>query len=223
MRKLALLATLMLLAMFRITPQVSAQDTATKSLSITVNVVPLTISPSTLPQGMVGLVYTTSVSAAGGLAPYSFSVSAGSLPTGVTLSSGGAFGGTPTASGPATFTVKVTDSETTPLTATQSYTVNILSTLSITTTSLPAANIGVAYTTTLAATGGQSPYTFAVTTGSLPTGLTLSTSGTISGTPSVAGTFNFTITVTDSATNVVQVFVRSIIVAENQIKKHGAV
>lgn len=216
MKKL-LAASLLFLGLGLMTP---AQDTATKNLSIVVNVAPVTISPASLPPGEVGLIYTASVSASGGLAPYTFTVSAGSLPAGVTLSSSGAFAGTPTTSGPATFTVKVTDSETTPLTATQSYTVNILSALSITNTSLPAANIGVSYSATLTATGGQSPYTFAVTSGSLPTGLTLnSATGVISGTPTAGGTFNFTITVTDSATGVARVRINSTIVAFNQ-KRH---
>lgn len=199
----------------------SAQDTATKSLSIVVTANPIVISPTSLPEGMVGLAYTSTITASGGLAPYTFTLSTGSLPTGVTLSASGALSGTPTTSGSVTFTVKVADSETVPATATQSYTVNILATLAITTSSLPAANLGVAYSATLAATGGQSPYTFAVTTGSLPTGLTLnSTTGVISGTPSAAGTFNFTVTVTDSATGVAQIRVHSVIVASNK-KYHG--
>jgi large repetitive protein len=57
----------------------------------------------------------------------------------------------------------------------------------------------VAYSETINAQGGTSPYTFAVTSGALPTGTTLNTSsGVISGTPSATGTFTFTITVTDS-------------------------
>lgn len=213
MKKL-LAASLLFLGLGLMTP---AQDTATKNLSIVVNVAPVVISPSSLPQGMVGLVYASSVSASGGLAPYTFTVSAGSLPAGVTMSSSGTFSGTPTTSGPSTFTVKVSDSETTPLTATQSYTVNILAALGITNTSLPAANLGVAYSATLTAAGGQSPYTFAVTTGSLPTGLTLnSATGVISGTPTTGGTFNFTITVTDSATNVARVRIDYTIVASNK-------
>lgn len=193
----------------------AAQDTATKSLTLTVNAAPIVISPATLPQGMVGLAFSTTVTASGGLAPYTFTVSTGTLPAGLTLSaSTGVISGTPTASGPSTITIKVADSETIPQTATQSYTVNILATLAITTSTLPAANLGVAYSATLAVSGGQSPYTFAITTGSLPAGLTLNaTTGTISGTPSAAGTFSFSVTVTDSAANVVQVRVHSVIVA----------
>jgi large repetitive protein len=58
---------------------------------------------------------------------------------------------------------------------------------------------GAAYSETITAQGGTSPFTFAVTSGALPTSTTLnSSSGVISGTPTVTGTFTFTITVTDS-------------------------
>ncbi len=66
---------------------------------------------------------------------------------------------------------------------------------------LPNGSLGTPYNQTITATGGTAPYTFAVTAGTLPNGLTLSTSGVLSGTPTVGGTFNFTITATDSNTN----------------------
>jgi hypothetical protein len=72
--------------------------------------------------------------------------------------------------------------------------------LSITTTSLTSGNVGVMYSATLAATGGVSPYSWSVSTGSLPAGLALNAStGAISGTPTAGGTANLTVTVTDSA------------------------
>jgi hypothetical protein len=206
-----------------------SQDKATANLSIVVNAAVVTIAPSTLPPGMVGTVYGgvgTTISASGGLAPYTFAISAGTLPAGVVLgSSTGALTGAPTASGLFTFTVKATDSEATPATAAQVYSINVLATLAITTISLPSANLGVAYSSSVAASGGQSPYTFAVTLGSLPTGLTLNGStGAITGTPTAAGTFTFTITVTDSATNVAMTHVEAVIVAENKVKtKKGTV
>jgi parallel beta-helix repeat protein len=73
----------------------------------------------------------------------------------------------------------------------------IVSPLTITTTSLPAGEVGVAYSQNLAATGGTLPYSWSILSGTLPSGLTLSGS-TISGTPNVAGTANFTIRATDS-------------------------
>ncbi len=71
--------------------------------------------------------------------------------------------------------------------------------LAVTTTSVPGGDVGVAYSTTLAATGGTSPYTWAVDPATLPAGLSLNAStGVISGTPSATGASNFTVTVTDS-------------------------
>ena len=73
--------------------------------------------------------------------------------------------------------------------------------LKVTTTSLPAATGGQPYTATLAATGGVTPYAWSVTAGSLPPGLSLNAStGVISGTPDVTGTYAFTVTVTDAET-----------------------
>jgi large repetitive protein len=64
----------------------------------------------------------------------------------------------------------------------------------------PAGNVGAAYATTLTATGGLLPYTWSLSAGSLPPGLQLgAASGTISGTPTVAGTFSFTARVADAA------------------------
>ena len=72
--------------------------------------------------------------------------------------------------------------------------------LSITTSSLPGGTLNVSYSATLAASGGTSPYTWSIASGSLPTGLSLAGgTGVISGTPTAAGTFNFTVRVTDSA------------------------
>lgn len=73
-------------------------------------------------------------------------------------------------------------------------------TMVITTTSLPSATAGVAYSATLAASGGTAPYSWAITSGALPSGLTLSSSGVISGTPSAAGTASFGVQATDSTT-----------------------
>ena len=64
---------------------------------------------------------------------------------------------------------------------------------------LPGGSQGTAYSQQITASGGTAPYTFAVTTGTLPAGITLSTGGLLSGTPTVAGTFPITITATDSA------------------------
>jgi len=154
----------------------------------------------TLPAGVVGSAYSLTLSATGGTPPYSWSVSSGKLPAGLALSASGAITGTPTATGSSTFSIQATDSSKTPQTATLAATLAI-STVSITTTSpLPSGIINTAYTTTLAATGGTTPYTWSISAGTLPAGLTLSSAGVLSGTPTVAGSSSFTIQAKDSST-----------------------
>lgn len=159
----------------------------------------LTVATKGLPHGTVGTAYFQTLSAVGGASPYTWSISSGSLPAGLTLSSAGAISGTPTTAGASTFAVKVTDS--TGVTATQSFTLTVVAPLAITTTTLPNGTAGTLYpTATIAATGGSGTVSFAVTSGTLPTGLTLSAPGALSGTPAAAGTFSFTITATDQST-----------------------
>jgi large repetitive protein len=90
-------------------------------------------------------------------------------------------------------------------TATQTFSLTIApvtaSSLAITTTSLPQASVNLLYSQTLAATGGVLPYMWSLSSGSLPPGLSLSSSGAITGTPTLVGVFTFTVSVTDSASN----------------------
>lgn len=146
----------------------------------------LMIMTSSLPAGTMETSYSTSLAATGGTGPYSWSVTSGSLPTGLSLSTAGTISGMPTAMATSTFTVKVTDSATTQATATASLSITIGGAVSITTTALPAGSIGSAYAGTLAATGGKTPYTWSLSSGTLPAGLSLSSSGAITGTPASA-------------------------------------
>jgi hypothetical protein len=178
--------------------------TATKALSITINA-PLTITTASLPSGPQNAVYSTTLAATGGVTAYAWSISVGTLPTGLSLNAAtGAITGTPTVLGTSSFTVMVTDSTTPVNTATKALSITISATmLTITTASLPAVNSGVAYSQTLVATGGTNVYTWSISAGGLPPGLTLNAAtGLISGTTnvSITGTFNFTVTVTDNAT-----------------------
>jgi len=160
------------------------------------------IAPATLPDGTVGVAYSQPLTATGGTAPYTWSISAGTLPAGLALDTAtGIISGTPTTAGASNFTVSVSDSATTPRTASLAYTITIQPTpvLTITTTTLPAATVDTPYSQTLAASGGTLPYTWSITVGALPAGLTLDpATGIISGTPTTAETANFTVTVTDS-------------------------
>lgn len=196
----------------KVTDSSNPPQTATQALSIAINLpAPPTISPTTLPGGNVGTPYSQTLTGSSGLAPYSWTVSSGALPAGLGITTGS--GTTATISGTPTtqqsnvaFTIQVTDSSNPSQHGTQAYTVTIGAPLplSITTTSsqLPAGSENVAYTATnLSATGGVAPYTWSVVspgTGSLPTGMSLSSSGQLSGTPTVSGTFPFTAQVTDS-------------------------
>jgi len=164
------------------------------SVTVTSNLTINTTSP--LPIGVVGVAYSQNLTATGGTPPYMWSLTSGALPTGLTLSSAGSITGTPSVFGTSTFTIRATDSAL--AAATQAYSLTIRSGLTISTTSLPSGTVGVAYSRTLAATGGSAPYTWSLASGNLPGGLALSSSGAIIGTPTTSGTSTFSVRVTDS-------------------------
>src|SRR5690348_5442422 len=166
----------------------------------------VSITTSSMPTATVGTSYSKALSASGGTSPYTWGIISGSLPPGLSLnSSTGTVSGTPSQQGMATFTVKVSDSAQQAAQASLSITVSTgtnNTALIITTTSLPAAQVSVSYSATLTASNGTTPYTWSLApnSGPLPAGLTLSaTTGTISGTPTTASAYNFTIQVADSS------------------------
>ncbi len=168
---------------------------------------PLAITTTTLPGGTVAQPYSQSVTATGGTSTgYSWSVVSGSLPPGLALSPTGTpsatLSGTPTAPGTYNFTVQVADSAASTDTQALAVTITAAPALTITTTTLPGATVGAAYSQSVTATGGTTPYTWSVVSGSLPPGLALSPTGTpsatLSGTPTTEGTYNFTVQVTDN-------------------------
>src|SRR6185503_10524914 len=127
--------------------------------------------------------------------PYTWSLNSGTLPAGLSLSAAGVLSGTPTAAGTSNFSIKVTDNAA--AIGTKSFALTINAAPSITTASLPAGDAGTAYSQTLAVTGGTSPFTWSLSSGTLPAGLSLSIAGVLSGAPTAAGTSNFTVKVTD--------------------------
>ncbi|EZP39293.1 putative hemagglutinin-like protein [Janthinobacterium lividum] len=160
----------------------------------------IVLAPATVPNATVAQPYsTTTVTATGGAAPYTYAISAGALPAGMSLSGSGVLSGTPTAGGTFNFTVRATDSLA--VNGTRAYTLTVSApTIAILPTTLPAMTAGLAYSQTIAASGGTGTYTYARTAGSLPAGLTLASNGTLSGTPTAAGAYSFTVTATDSST-----------------------
>jgi hypothetical protein len=166
----------------------------------------LNIAEFQLTDGVLGVSYKQLLIASGGLTPYTWTITSGSLPPGLSLATDGIISGTPTSDPNLTyphtysFTAKVVDSQT-PVAAynTLSTTITINPVLTLTSSTLPVATIGGGYSATVTASGGLTPYAYAVAFGSLPPGLTLDpAAGTISGTPTDAGVFNFTIQVSDA-------------------------
>jgi hypothetical protein len=195
--------------------QVENSQTGQASQSVPISIIssnttvplPLAISVPTIPTGVVGTSYSVSASATGGAPAYTWSLTSGSLPAGMTLAANtGTISGTPTASGTYSFTVTVTDSSSPVQTQSAALSITIAPApasspqLAISNSALIAGTEGVAYAQTLQATGGDPAYAWSLTSGSLPAGLTLvAASGVISGVPTTSGTFAFTAAVTDSS------------------------
>ena len=139
--------------------------------------------------------------AAGGTPPYTYSISAGSLPSGLTLnSSTGAITGTPTAAGAFSDMSRVVDSA--GVLSASSCAITVATALAPLTLTCATnfGQVGQPYVSSMVAAGGTPPYSYSIITGSLAPGLTLNSStGAISGTPTAAGTFSYTCRVTDSA------------------------
>ncbi len=159
----------------------------------------ITLSPATLPDGILATAYNQSVTASGGTAPYAYAVTTGALPDGLTLDPAtGVISGTPTTLETATFSITATDDN--GCTGTADYSITVACpVITLAPATLPAPVIGIPYNQTLTASGGTAPYSYVVTMGALPTGFLLdSATGVISGTPTASGAFTFTITATDA-------------------------
>jgi hypothetical protein len=162
----------------------------------------ITVNPPTLPNGTVGTAYNQTLSASGGTAPYTFTVSSGALPGGLTLNSAtGAITGTPNAAG--TFNFSITATDTNGCTGSRLYTVTIAAAgcpvITLSPSTLPPGMVTVQYSQSVTASGGTAPYIYAVASGTLPNGLILNPStGLISGVPAQSGLFTFTIRATDA-------------------------
>jgi hypothetical protein len=189
---------------FAVSDSGSPAQSASATLSLRVAPGSLRVLTTTLAAGTVGTPYSATLSAAGGKQPYTWALTAGALPSGLALNGAtGVISGTPAAPAAVQLTFQVSDS-TNP---TQSHSVSLALNISagagalqITTASLPAGQVGSAYSATLVASGGTAPYSWSLTGGTLPVGLTLNAAtGVVSGTPSAsAAGVALTFTVTDA-------------------------
>ncbi len=152
----------------------------------------------TLPDAVRDTPYFATIGAAGGTPPYSWSTSPLDFPAGLSFSSG-TISGTPTDTGTFSFTASVTDSSSPPNRATQAFGLSVLL-MTITPTVLPNGAVGASYSAQLSSAGGTSPISWTLS-GALPNGLQFDQStGTISGSPTIGGSFAFALTATDAST-----------------------
>ena len=161
----------------------------------------LAVTTTSLPDATAGLVYRAKLAATGGLHPYTWSITEGSLPAGLTLvPATGLINGRPSTDGMSSFTVSVTDSEDPAVTATANLSITVsVAPLRLGQVSPPPGSVGTRYSYRLTATGGLTPYTWSLGDSTLPPGLSLNAAtGVISGTPSAPGGSAFSVTVTDS-------------------------
>lgn len=161
----------------------------------------LSMEPASMPPGTVGASYSTAL-AVTPTSTLTFSVTSGALPPGLSLgTSDGVISGTPTGTG--TFPFKVEAKASDGRTIAREYSINVANPLAITPLALVGqrsgqSEIGVALSGKVTATGGNGTLTWTVKSGSLPTGVTLGSDGTISGTPTATGTYAFTAQVADT-------------------------
>jgi Putative Ig domain len=189
----------------KVTDSGSSVQSATTTVSLPVVAAPatptaLTITSSSLPPGAMGTAYSASLQSSGGTAPLAWSITSGGLPNGLSLSATtGLISGTPTGSGTTNLTATIADSSNPSQTKSIPLTLVIAAPLSITASGLPSGTQSTSYSQALQASGGTGSYTWSISSGALPAGLSLSaTTGLISGTPTVSGNFSIGVTVKDA-------------------------
>ncbi len=170
-----------------------------QAYALTINCPVVTLTPATLPSGSEGAPYNQTLAQTGATGTLVWSISAGSLPNGLSLNAAsGVLTGTTQAPGTFSFTVRVTGGN--GCSGERAYALAVANcpALTLTPQVLPNVRLGRAFSQTLAASGGQEPYTSSLTTGALPAGVMLAANGQMAGTPVQSGTFAFAVLVRDA-------------------------
>ncbi len=181
----------------------ASQDGGSKTFTLVIAAdAPRIVTETDLPAGTTGVSYLATLAAAGGTAPYTWTVSSGALPAGLALSSTGRLSGYPATAGPGTFTLKITDANQLVAEKELSLTVTPSPITIIPGAELPYAMKAELYSQSLTAEGGTGPYTWTLSTGALPPGVSLGSTGVLQGKPTVAGTSQFRFQVQDAENRV---------------------
>lgn len=181
---------------FHIETSFDSSTAVEKSYTLTVN--PMEIEARTFPNAQAGVPYSQSVNVLGGVSPYRYTVTVGQLPSGLSIDTNGRISGTPNYAVSYPFTLVAEDADGRAATRAFTITVDPDTALAIATATVPNGTVGTAYATSLQATGGTAAYSWSVSAGSLPPGVALGTSARLEGTPTTAGSYAFTIKVTDA-------------------------
>ncbi len=175
--------------------------------TVPITVLPLVVGNTSVPVAIINKAYNFTLTAEGGIGPYTWAIVGGTLPSGITMSSAGVISGTTTANGDSNFTVQVTDSQK-PVAAVATGALKLTANLplALSTKSIKLAPINVPYQFAMTATGGASPYIWKILSGTLPAGINFDQNyGVFYGTATVMGDFPLTVQVTDSENPVVSV------------------
>ena len=181
---------------YTFTASATSDDGQVTSRELTIVIYsPLVLTTETLPDAVEGVEVNVTLEATGGDGTFTWSVTAGALPAGLVLSTGGAITGVPTSGGTQSiFTVQVATGD--DQTAAREFTVEIYEVLQVSTVTLSDGLVGSAYDQALIVSGGNGIYAWSLVSGVLPSGLELSSTGQVSGTTTVAETFEFGVEVT---------------------------
>jgi len=167
-------------------------DTETETLTVRQ---PMVLSAFGAAKAEVGAAFSHAQTVSGGSGTFTWSISKGALPSGLTLGADGTITGTPALPGRYSFTVTATDSE--KRTKSEDVTLVVAAKLAVKTSKLKNAKAGVAYRSKILTSGGAAPLTWTIV-GKLPKGFKLGKTGLLFGTPTKAGVYRATVTVVDS-------------------------